>query len=66
MHLAKGNSMTKIKRELKGKGICLGDERQYGSGAALKKELRACPEKRIPRDEVKGLKYCKQCLVGNL
>ena len=56
-------SFKQFKAYSKSQGICLANCHAYGSQAALKTHLQENRNLVVHREEAKGLKYVKQCLV---
>ena len=56
-------SFKQFKAYIKSQGICLANCCAYGSQAALKTQLQEHRNLVVHKEEAKGLKYVKQCLV---
>ena len=56
-------SMTKLAEDVRRRGICLRNGKEYGSAHALSKRLKLKPSLRVPKKEAKCYPYAKKCLV---
>ena len=56
-------SMTKLAEDVRRRGICLRNGKEYGSAHALSKRLNFEPSLRVPKKEAKRYPYAKKCLV---
>ena len=63
LHEELGTSMTKFKKWIKEKGICLRNCKEYGSEAALRLVLQHNKKLIVPRQQAKEYKHVKMCLV---
>ena len=59
-------SMKKLAEDVRRRGICLGNGKEYGSAYALSKRLKFQPSLRVPKKEAKRYPYAKKCLVDVL
>lgn len=64
LHELKGTSFGSFKKEIKHRGICLSNCREYGSARALAEALRNNRKLIVSRKDAKEFKYVKQCLVS--
>ena len=63
LHESMGISLTKMRRIIKNKGICLKNCVEYGSKQALQRKLRSNPRLILNRNQAKRYKYVKNCLI---
>ena len=63
LHDTMGISLTKMRKIIKRKGICLKNCVEYGSMNALKQKLRSNRRLIVSKNQAKQFKYVKSCLV---
>ena len=63
LHESMGISLTKMRKIIKNKGICLKNCVEYGSRQALQRKLRSNPRLTLSRNKAKRYKYVKSCLI---
>lgn len=62
-HEEEGVSITAFRKAVKEYAICLADFQQYDSIQHLKRVSRQSPDKRVPLQQARGLKYVRFCLT---
>jgi hypothetical protein len=63
LHEETGTSMTKFKKWIKNRGICLRNCKEYGSQTALRLVLLHNEKLIVPKEQAKAYKHVKVCLI---